>query len=52
MAQKNEKIHKIGCFLTRPKKIKIQLRTIANSAMLKEEKRDQTLVYTCILTHI
>jgi len=38
--------------LTRPRKIKTQLRTIADSATQKEEEHDQTLVYIGILMHI
>jgi hypothetical protein len=38
--------------LTRPRKIKTQLRTIADNAAQKEEELNQTLVYICILTRI
>jgi hypothetical protein len=38
--------------LTRPRKIKNQLKTIANNAAQKEEEPNQMLVYIGILTHI
>jgi hypothetical protein len=38
--------------LTRPRKIKTQLRTITDSVAQKEEEPDQILIYIGILTHI
>jgi len=52
MTQKKCKASQNWMLLTRPRKIKIQLRTIVNNAAQKEEEPDQTLVYIGILTHI